>query len=47
MGAVVVRICYGPRDLEEVDMAFFRKLEEASYSQTLVLMGDFNHPAIY
>lgn len=47
MGAVVVRICCGPHDLEEVDTAVFKQLEEASYSQALVLVGDFNHPAIY
>lgn len=39
MGAVVVRICCGPHDLEEVDTAFFKQLEEASCSLALVHMG--------
>ena len=43
-GDVVVGICYRPPDEEEeVDEAFFIELEEASCSQALVLMKDFNH----
>lgn len=37
MGAVVVSICCRPPDQEELDEAFFKQLEEASCSQTLVV----------
>ncbi|GAB0179457.1 hypothetical protein GRJ2_000411000 [Grus japonensis] len=33
-----------PDQEEDVNKAFYRRLEEASRSQVLVLMGDFNHP---
>ncbi|KAK4819106.1 hypothetical protein QYF61_025365 [Mycteria americana] len=47
MDAVVVCISYRPPDQEgDVDDAFFQQLEEASCSQVLVLMGEFNHPDI-
>jgi len=50
--AVVVSICYGPSDQEEVDEVFFKlaeafkQLEEASHSQALILMEAFNHSDI-
>lgn len=44
---VVLGVCYGPPgEEEEVDGTFFRQLEEASWSQALVFMGDFNHPDV-
>uniref|UniRef100_K7F1Q8 Reverse transcriptase domain-containing protein n=1 Tax=Pelodiscus sinensis TaxID=13735 RepID=K7F1Q8_PELSI len=44
---VVVGVCYRPpNQVDEVDEAFFEQLSEASRSQALVLMGDFNHPDI-
>jgi len=46
-GDIVMGICYKmPDQEEEIDKSFFRKLEEASCSQALVLIGDFNHPSI-
>lgn len=33
-------------DQEEVDETFLRQVEEASFSQAVVLMGDFNDPNI-
>ena len=40
-------ICYRlPEQKEEIDEAFFIQLEETLYLQTLVLMGDFNHPPV-
>lgn len=36
-----------PDDEEEIDDAFYRQLEVASWSQALVLMGDFNHLDIW
>ncbi|GAB0193231.1 mitochondrial enolase superfamily member 1 [Grus japonensis] len=47
MGDAVVGVYYRPPDQEEeVDEAFYRQLEVASQSQSLVLMGDFNDPDI-
>jgi len=47
MGDAVVGVHYRPPDQEEeVDEAFYRQLKVASQSQSLVLMGDFNHPGI-
>ena len=44
---VVVGVCYRPPDQEkEVDGTLLRQLEEASRSQALVFMEDFNHPDI-
>ncbi|XP_061313181.1 protocadherin gamma-B5-like [Pezoporus flaviventris] len=34
-----------PKDEDQDDEAFYRKIGVASCSQVLVLMGDFNHPA--
>lgn len=46
-GDTVMGICYVfPGQKEEIDKSFFRKMEEASRSQALVLIGDFNHPSI-
>ncbi|PKU43200.1 glycerol kinase [Limosa lapponica baueri] len=40
-------VCYRPPDQEDgVDEALYRQVGAASHSQTLVLMGDFNHPDI-
>lgn len=40
-------VCYGMPDQDsEVDVAFFRQLEESSHLRVLVLMGIFNHPGI-
>jgi len=47
MGDVIVGVYYRPRGQEEeVDEAFYKQLQAALPSQTLVLMGDFNHPDI-
>jgi len=44
---ITVGVYYRPPDQEEeVDEAFYRRLQAASQSQALVLMGDFNHPDI-
>jgi len=43
----VVGVYYRPPDQEELtDKVFFLQLQEASRSQALVLLGDFNHPNI-
>jgi len=43
-----VGVYYRPPDHgEPIDEAFFLQLQEASHSQSLILLGDFNHPAIY
>lgn len=43
-GDVIVMSC---RPLEEQrDKALHKQIEAASFSQALVLMGDFNHPDI-
>jgi len=43
----VVGVYYRTPDQEELtDKAFFLQLQEASRSQSLVLLGDFNHPSI-
>lgn len=43
---IVVGVCYRPADQEEeIDVTFFRQLEEDSYSQYLVLIKDLSHPA--
>ncbi|GAB0180562.1 hypothetical protein GRJ2_000521500 [Grus japonensis] len=34
-----------PDQEEQVDEALYRQIEEASYSQALVIMGDFKHPS--
>jgi len=47
MGDIIVGVYYRPPDQEEeVDEAFYRQLKVPSQSQTLVFMGDFNHPDI-
>ena len=47
MGDVIVGVYYRPSDQEEeVDEAFYKQLQAVSQSQSLVLMGDFNHPDI-
>jgi len=46
MANTVVGVCDKDPDKEEVDEVFCRQLEEASCSQTLVFMGEFNHPNI-
>lgn len=43
MGVVVVSIFYRLPDQKDDDEVFFQKLEEALWSQALVLMKDFNH----
>lgn len=44
MGGIIVRVCYRIPDQEEqLDEAFFRQMEIATYSQNLVLMGDMSH----
>jgi len=35
-----------PNQGEPTDEAFFLQLQEASHSQSVVLLGDFNHPNI-
>lgn len=46
-GDTVRGVCYRPPDQEkEVDEVFNRQVEVASWSQALVLTGDFNHPDI-
>jgi len=47
MGDTVEGAYYRPPDQEEeVDEAFYTQLKEASQSQALVLIEDFNHPDI-
>ncbi|PKU32280.1 rna-directed dna polymerase from mobile element jockey- hypothetical protein [Limosa lapponica baueri] len=47
MRDTVVCACYRPPDQDgEVDEAFYSQIKEASESQALVLMGDFNDPDI-
>lgn len=43
MAAVVVGMCCGLPDQEEVDGPFFKQWEEALCSQTLALVGNFIH----
>ncbi|PKU33628.1 dtw domain-containing protein 2 [Limosa lapponica baueri] len=46
-GDVTVGVCYrSPDQGDRVDEALYRQIGAASRSQTLVLMGDFNHPDI-
>jgi len=46
-GNLLVGVYYRPPDQEELtDEAFTLQLQEASRSQALVLLGDFNHPDI-
>ncbi|XP_014813222.1 PREDICTED: uncharacterized protein LOC106897227 [Calidris pugnax] len=46
-GSLVVGVYYRPPDqAEPVNDAFLLQLEEASRSQALILLGDFNHPDI-
>ncbi|GAB0209348.1 hypothetical protein GRJ2_003400500 [Grus japonensis] len=46
-GNLMVGVYYRPSDQgEPVDEAFLLELWEASCSQTLILLGDFNHPDI-
>ncbi|KAK4830418.1 hypothetical protein QYF61_011042 [Mycteria americana] len=46
-GNLVVGVYYRPPNQgEPIDEAFFLQLQEASRSQPLVLLGDFNHPNI-
>ena len=43
----MVGVCYRPPDQDdEADEALHRQIGAASHSQTIVLMGDFNHPDI-
>lgn len=47
MGDIVVGFCCRRPDQEEqVDEAFYRQVGAASHSQSVILMGDFNHPCI-
>ena len=46
MPHTVVGVCYGPPDQEEEVNEALRQLEVTSQSQTLVLLGHFNHPEI-
>jgi len=47
IGDTVVDVyCRPPDQEEEVDEAFYKQLEGASQSPALVLMEDFNCPAI-
>lgn len=47
MGVSFVGVYYRPPDQEEeVDDAFYKRLEVASHSQVLVLMRDFNYTDI-
>ena len=47
MDDTVVGVYYRSTDqVEDIDKAYYKKLEVASRSWTLVLMGDFNHPDI-
>ena len=47
-GNLVVGVYYRPPDQgEPTDESSFLQLQEASYSQSLVLLGDINHPDIY
>ncbi|KAM6103455.1 uncharacterized protein LJ206_014212 [Theristicus caerulescens] len=46
-GNLVVGVyCRPPDQGEPIDKDFFLQLQEASHSQALVLLGDFNHPDI-
>jgi len=46
-GNLVMGVYYKPPDeAEPTDEAFFLQLQEASRSQFLILLGDFNHPDI-
>ncbi|PKU30860.1 dtw domain-containing protein 2 [Limosa lapponica baueri] len=46
-GDITVEVCYRLPDQDDwVDEALYRKIGAASCSQTLLLMGDFNHPNI-
>jgi len=46
-GDIIMAVSYRPPDQEEqVNQAFYRQMGAASHSQTLVLVGDFNHPNI-
>jgi len=46
-GKVVIGVYYRPSDqAEPADETFFLHLQEALHSQTLILLGDFNHPNI-
>ena len=42
-----MEVCYSLPDQEDqVDEALYKQIGAASYSQNMVLMGDFNHPNI-
>jgi len=46
-GNLVARVYYRlPEQGEPTDKAFFLQLQEASDSQALITLGDFNHPDI-
>jgi len=46
-GDIVVRVCYRPPGQEyRADEALWRQTGAASCSQSLVLVGDLNHPDI-
>jgi len=46
-GEVIAGVGYRPpNQKDQADEALYRQTGEASHSQTLLLMGDFNHPDI-
>ncbi|KAF4804031.1 hypothetical protein TURU_011235 [Turdus rufiventris] len=46
-GDIIVEVCYRlPNQEDQPDESLYRQIGEASRSQALVLMGDFNHPNI-
>ncbi|PKU39424.1 dtw domain-containing protein 2 [Limosa lapponica baueri] len=46
-GDITVRVCYRPPDQDDgADEDLYRQTGDASRSQALTLMGDFNHPNI-
>jgi len=47
-GNLVAGVYYRlPAEVEPTDKAFLLQLHEALGSQSLILLGDFNHPNIY
>ncbi|KAM6382481.1 uncharacterized protein FN964_001067 [Alca torda] len=46
-GDIMVGVCYRPPDQDDrADEALHRQIGAVSHSQTVVIMGDFNHPNI-
>lgn len=44
-GDIIVAVCYKALDQkEQAHEALYRQIEAASYSQVLVLVGNFKHP---